>query len=697
MQSDSTFENLTYVGEKPDIKVLRLAYLEIVSGLSEFDRLCKDSYDSRYNIWPGKNPDFRKHGADAFPWDGASDLESHVISERITKLVALLITSLNKANVTAMPVEMTDIPRSKMIANFLKWMISSGYIDRFIQEAELGANHFLEKGILITYVGWNREDRHFKQKLDLKQIAEISPEIAKLILSGDNDARLIELFKGTFGGVTDRKALRTLNDIRQTGVGELPIVRRQVDAPLVKTLSPDGQFRFPKYTEDPQRAPYCVWDTQYTVQEIEGKVITDGWDEEFVNYIITRYGKSNSSQSKRDRSEWSDFGGDFGCESSDGLVRIVHFFQRLIDKDDGSEGIYETVFHPDFDGNQSVSGYAKRELMNGYEDYPVVVSKLSEDSRFLYNTHTIPEQLKGLQQQIKVERDSRMDRNSMSTLPPLMYLPGNCPKDWGPGRRVAQTRKGTVEFGPTPDFDPGSIEIEQTLERQANSLVGMDSEDPLSQQFLQSLVNKFLAHHAKVVQQCFRCFQRFGPDEIFFRVTNSADQQVLNKGNADENFDVTITYDVLSSDPEAQANKLRQFAELIPLDRNGKFNIDRLLEFWANSIDPTFAGAVLQSDEESKNEITKQVTDDLVRIFSGIEMDARPNGAQAALAIIKQYTQQEDIMFRLQNDEAFRKRLEKYQQQYIFNIQQYQENPEIGRRGTAPAQVGAISTEGTQS
>ncbi len=99
--------------------------------------------------------------------------------------------------------------------------------------------------------------------------------------------------------------------------------------------------------------------------------------------------------------------------------------------------------------------------MNGYEDYPVVVTKLSEDSKRLYDTQTIPDVLRGIQQQVKVERDSRIDRNSLATLPPIMHPVGNAPKDWGPGRYIPYRRKGEFEFGPTPNFNQGSLEMEK--------------------------------------------------------------------------------------------------------------------------------------------------------------------------------------------------------------------------------------------
>ena len=82
----------------------------------------------------------------------------------------------------------------------------------------------------------------------------------------------------------------------------------------------------------------------------------------------------------------------------------------------------------------------------------------------------------------------------------------------------------------------------------------------------------------EVLRQAYRCFQRFGPDSIFFRVTGVSEEMVLDKGDPDENFDIFVTYDVLNSDPETQEKRLGQMINLTSLDRNGRINIDRLLE-----------------------------------------------------------------------------------------------------------------------
>jgi hypothetical protein len=637
MLNDSISESLTYVQDEPDIKTLRYAYDQTVTELESYFDLCRTSYDDRRNFWPGKSRDHRKHGSDAFPWEGASDMECHLIDERITRLVSLFMSSLGRANVRAFPVESSDIARSKIVSGFLKWMVSSGYIPRFHREMELAANYMLERGIIISYVGWQREDRRFIQELDIEQISQMSPEVAMAVQQGNSDEELILLLQNVFEGVTEKRAKKALKDLRKKGTAELPVVRRQVNAPDVKTLAPDGDFFFPTYVTDPQRAPYCFWRTYYTPQELENKVVTDGWDEDFVEYVIEKYRGVNIDSIEREQEGRRSLSLTDNAYEAEELIELCYGYQRLIDEEDGAEGIYCTVFHREFDGNEMAPGYAKFELLNGYEDYPVVVTKLSEDSKRLYDTTTIPSVLRGIQNQVKVERDSRVDRNSLATLPPILHPVGQAPTDWGPGRMIPYRRKGDLDFAPAPAYNNGSAEMETTLTDLADRLVGLD-DSPISQVRKQFLVDKFLSHTAEVLRMAYKCFQRFGPDEVFFRVTGIPDPQTLNKGNPDENFDILINYDVLNTDPETVQAKLQQFVALNQLNANGRLNVDALLDVAAASIDPVMADAVLQPVEDAQQQVIKDVTDDLTKIFAGIEMPARPAGAQIALQTIQQYS-----------------------------------------------------------
>jgi hypothetical protein len=257
---------------------------------------------------------------------------------------------------------------------------------------------------------------------------------------------------------------------------------------------------------------------------------------------------------------------------------------------------------------------------------------------------------------------------------------------------IPYRRKGDLDFAPTPAYNQGSLEMETTLTDLADRLVGLDEQSQISTVRQQFLVDKFLSHTAEVLRMSFKCFQRFGPDEIFFRVTGIPDAQVFNKGNPDENFDILINFDVLNADPENVQAKLKQFAELTQFNTNNRMSMDNFLDIAASAVDPVMADAILQPVESAQEEVVKQVTDDLAKIFAGIEMPARPAGAQIAMQVIQEYAQQPDIAQRAATDEAFAGRLQKYIGQYTFQMQQAQ-NAQIGRVGTAPAQMGAVNTQ----
>jgi hypothetical protein len=697
MQNDNPETSLVYKRKEPDINILRDAYETTTTDLGPYFQECAQSYEDRRNWWPGKSRDQRKAGANAFPWKGASDIEAHVIDSRINSYVSMMMNALMKANIRATPVETGDIGRAKVVSSFLKWMIAS-YIPRFKKETELSANYMLERGIAITYVGWQREEQSYLQAISLEQLAQIDPNLAQRVLDGTADDELIAMLRSVYPSVSDKRAKRALKELRKNGVAEIPVTRLQVNRPIIESLAPDGDFFFPAYVSDPQRAPYCFWRTFYSAQELKSKVTGAGWNEDWVDYLITHNPQNVRSigpgANNLGVTTQNLLGIGVTTQESEDLYEVVYAYQKLIDEEDGSVGIYCTIFSPSLtvETGDEVTPYAKFELLNGVEEYPVVVTRLFNESKRLYDTTNFPALLRGSQMQVKVERDSRIDRNSMATLPPIMHPVGNPPGDWKPGGFIPYRRQGEFQFGPTPQYNMGSAEMEKTMLMVADELVGLNPERVDSVDMRQYFVSRLLTHAQEVIKMAFKAYQRFGPEQVFFRVTGSPDPMRFDRGNPDESFDIVIGYDVLSSDPETQENKLNALVSLFQLDRNGRINVDSFIELAANAIDPIMADYVLQPAEAASQQIVKHVTDDLTKIFSGIEMPARPNGAQIALQVIQQYASQPDIAQRLQQDEAFRARLEKYNSQYIF-MQQQAQNAQIGRIGTQPAAMGAVQTQ----
>jgi hypothetical protein len=459
-----------------------------------------------------------------------------------------------------------------------------------------------------------------------------------------------------------------------------------VDRPVVHSCAPDGEVILPPYVSDPQRSPYIFWRTFLTAQELEKKVTNEGWDEDWVENAIERLRGKDSMYLDGEKQKNVT---RLPITDDNDLVMVIYGYQRLIDEEDGSEGIYCTVFHP------SAEGYAKHELLNGYDDYPFVVTRLSNNQKRMYEVQTFGDILRGAQLQIKTERDSRVDRSSLATLPPLMHPAGKPPSDWGPGRRIPYRRLGEIQWGPTPPPDNGSVEVEVSMIGQADRSVGLDFNNPLSSMRQQYFVSKFLDHVRDVLNLAWKLYQRMGPDEVFFQVTGNPNPQVMTKGSADENFSIVVNFDSQSNDPETAETQLKNMVSLVQLDRNGIMDVNKLLEFTASSINPIFADYVLQPAEEAQQKVMKNVTDDLAKIFAGIEVPAQPNGAQIAMQLVQAYVQQPDVAQRAQSDEAFAARLQKYAEQYQFQLQQAQ-NAEIGRIGTAPAEMGGTPTQGMQ-
>jgi hypothetical protein len=131
-------------------------------------------------------------------------------------------------------------------------------------------------------------------------------------------------------------------------------------------------------------------------------------------------------------------------------------------------------------------------------------------------------------------------------------------------------------------------------------------------------------------------------------------------------------------------------------DRSGVSRFDQYLRVFIDAIDPNLSDQLLIPQQEASTKEIIETSNDLAKISSGQVVNAPQQGInpQLRLQVIQQYLQGtediggEDIQARLQQDEKFRARLEKYSDQLTFQIQQ-QENARIGAIGTTPGNIPA--------
>lgn len=680
----------------PDVEALAQAYQETRSDLGEFMEQRQDDYDQRFQIWPGKTKDNRKHSragdGEPFPWDGASDLSCNLIDDVIRSHVGMLTSVLKRANLVATPVESEDVARASVVQNFMKWMLQVK-MENVTREYERGFNHLMEKGIMVHYVYWEQREQKVLEKVDLQQIAQQVPELAEMMLDEANDAILSELFAAQYE-VSEKKAAAMLKELRLNGKATIPITTTIHNRPAIRALACDEDIYWPSWTMEPQEAPYVFLAVHYTAEQLRAKVATDKWHEDWVEHVIeTTKGKNTGGEVNfnRERHRTANINRDL---SDDDTIRTIYAFQRLVDED-GVSGIYCTVFHPDVTGGHEVDKpWAKHELLPyRHGDYPFVVTKLEEFSKRLYETRSYPEIGKSWEQQLKAEMDAAVDRLSLSTLPPLEHPVGRAPSRWGPGVKVPYRTPGEYRYADVPRYDGSSVEMRENIRRMTfeyfgRNYAGIDPQDVANKQ--QSLVDKSFTHVRQVMDQVWSLYQQYGSDSEYFRVIGVNDVQRFDKGAAGERYDFYLQFDVGLLDSGQIVDRVKAISEMVgALDKNGVVDTEKLLSMVIEQALPGAADKIIQPRETAINKAVEEERSTIAELVAGVPPNVRPNDAhQTKLQVFQQWMQQPDIQQRIQEDEALRARVENYFQQRNFQIQQ-QQNAQIGRQGAQPTQFGA--------
>jgi len=683
-----------YVTSQPDINELKRDYDSDVTDLTAYVSQCEDSYQNRNAEWLGKNSQLTKSGDEAFPWDGASDTEVRLIEQCITTYVGLMMNALSRANIRAYPQESSDVKKAGVISSFLKYMQKT-YIRDFRNECETAANNLLEKGIAITYVDWEMKSRTHDEEFDLNLISEAAPELYELLADESRDDETIAMMTDMFDYIDIPKAKKALKELRDFGVAKIPVAKKDISRPFVETKFSDIDIVIPSYVTDIQRSPRVHMRAFLTPQEIENCVETKGWDKEIAEELIEHYrgfdysGMNQTTYSSL-RSSQARGGSTYGMNGmvdSKDLIEVVYTYRRLIDEKSNSEGIYLTVWNP-----RLTSGYLSNELLSGYDRYPFVLTRLSNAGKRIYDVNTFGDLLRGPQKQMKTLRDGWSDQMALAVAPPLLHPVGRPPVQMGAGAWIGVRANEKFEFMNVPNTSGVASQLEKYVQQEAMDLVGLNEGSQMSAQRQQFFIDKFLTHCSDILKLAYKAFLVFGPDEKFFRVTGYPNEMVIYRSPDDEEIDVCISFDVQNQDPEMMKAKIAAILELARNSPNNTFNLQAAEQLAANAIDPSIADVIIQPQGEGQEEMVKNVTDDLTKIYAGIPVGARPNGGQIAMQVIQEYTQQEDIQKRMADDAGFVANIQNYAAQYQQQVVQ-QQNAEIGRLGASPAQMGNIQTQ----
>ena len=184
--------------------------------------------------------------------------------------------------------------------------------------------------------------------------------------------------------------------------------------------------------------------------------------------------------------------------------------------------------------------------------------------------------------------------------------------------------------------------------------------------------------------------------EVFFRVSNNSQGMQIVMDETSQDYDFNLTFNSMNNDEEKLMQKLEAVGKVMATyDRSGASKFDAFLKIYLDAIDPNLSAQLIMPQQEATNKEIIETSEDIAKIASGQVVNA-PQGANAQLRlqVLQQYLQgteqvpADDVQKRLQEDERFRQRMETYQKQLTFQIQQ-QQNAKIGMMGTAPGNTPA--------
>lgn len=684
---------LAPVGDSgPNIEATVKAFSDTIRDAQNYVAQCQTNYRTRFALWAGQANDGKKHsrdmnGVEAVPWEGASDMQVFLVDDVINYKVAQNCMALRRANFVAVPIEGNDLARANTVSAFIKWLIRT-QVPNLDREEELLENYKLQKGLAITGQFWEKCQQKTLITLRIEDFEAKFPGIDLLAVLKDplmTDS-IVGMLTEQFD-IGTGKAKRVIRDLLNKGEAEIPTVGREYSRPVIRAFNLDENIFVPTWATDIETAPWIFRVEYLTADQLRSYVNTDGWDEKWVEAAIQKL-----------KGKWISMAPDRNIEplqrnnlprydNLNDLIGVVYAYQTLSDED-GIPGKYLTIFNPNMPKDENQDGYAKFGLLNyAHGEYPFVLHRREYLSRRVHDSRGVPEQGKPAQDQIKSFTDARNDASAMAILPPLMHPLGRAPGKWGPNARVPERRQGEYHYADRPAYDVTTTVAEDKLMerfRQSNGIRTPEGDPIEATTRNQFEADKTLRGWAAAYRQCYKLWQQFGPPEVYFRVigVKKQDPILMDKGDPKEDFDIYLTFDVQTQDPEIIQKKLEAMARVLAtFDKFGQADYSQALQIAMEAVDVNWAERVVQPQDVAVDKVIKEEKEALTKIYGGFDEDISLGAPpQIGMQVIQQWTQTPDIAQRLQQDEPFMKRVEKRMKQYSFQLTQ-QENARIGRYG----------------
>ena len=662
-----------------------------------FSTLRSRNYDTRMALWDGQSSDGRKwatnYGRNVFPWEGAADSRIRLADLVCNREAQICLTATFAARLQMMPVESSDSLSRSAAEAVLKWMLFTHCASDLRRELELALQIRATYGLAIMGVFWKTTTRLEEKSVTLEDLIAIAQEqgdpaspiaiLVGAILDPLQEQVAIELAEQFAPGTGSAANIRKL---REGGTVEYTEPYIFESKPEWTALEPFNDLIFPTATYDLQRAPWVARREMVTVEELEERIATESYPEDFVEEARKFKGASlwpiysQQNTNRRDSILWQDHRD---------LVEIWHVYSKENDEQTGATKVMCRVMHP------NIEIFAKEEISPySHGEYPFIELPRERVTRCLIESRGIPEIVSTMQAEIKAQRDYRTDRAGIAILPP-MRVPANRGKldiILGPAVQIPERRPNEIGWMQPPPFDQGTIEVERAVRRDVNEYFGMAGEgvDPnYTALVIQHTVDRWLRDFKAIIVQTYQLMQQYMLPVQILRISGG---QTLpfqaDRESIQGKFDLIVDWDAKNLDAEALGAKLDYISKaIVPLDTAGVIDRAGLVKFIMAAVDPVLADLLVRDPGPAAAMEANEEQLAFTKIAAGTEPELPTEGqnhqlrAQVLQGIIQANPA---LQQRLQQDELFRKMIEARLKGFTFQLQQ-QQNAQIGRQGTLPA------------
>jgi hypothetical protein len=686
MNDDQTLEQSGV--KKPDLSKIINEVQQAATDSGLYSRRMEQARSWWLCEWQNQTVDGRKWMPEGskervFPWDGCSDSRLRIVSTIIQEHVTLCLSAFWSSKKQAKSIRPFASGREVNITQrMLDWRVGTQMKRELIRELPMALLWRFGGGLSFIKVEWEQMRELAYVPITMDMIAQITQalglsDVMDKILDPDKtyDKELIPVLQQMSPVLPTDEARTVLKELRESGQSQLPVASLRINKPKWTARRPIIDVLFPSETCDIQQTRFTCERELVSETELTDRIVTDGYDPDFVTQVLEHKGVFAS---------WWTMRPDIYLGSNRDLYELNHMLSWRLSHND-TPCLYRTVFNEAV-SNDPVSPdlcALHRKFEYDHGQIPLIALRRNYVYRPLLQSIGIAEEAYTDELDIKRQQDGLNDRTELIHQPPMIMPTLRAQataQNYGPRAVMTSMRPESVVFPPLPPMDQTPVIVMQMVQERLDrryAITGGAVDPNIVALRRQRLTEETNAEFELALEQTLQLMQQYETDEDVQRVAGSGSIK-MSAQDIQGQYEVSSAVDINNIDIDRAGQKLDMLAKLLPFKQAGGV----VFKAAAQLADPDLADALAQ-DEMSPQAMERERSDEynaVSQIMSGIEpVQNLMANAQFRLQVLQQIMQQPQFMAELAQKPISQKMLQNRVQAYMAQVQQFTENPQIGR------------------